>query len=417
MKNAARPKGDQTNLSNTFDKIQLSEASLKSLEKQNSRLVSEFKANKLELEAKKNWDLFYKRNEVNFFKDRHWTTREFQELIDTVGETGEARVAGEVGVAGVAGGTGVAGVPGVAGVTGVAGVAGVPGVPGVPGVSGVPGVTGGVGVTGVTGGAGGVGGKKRVLLEVGCGVGNFVFPLLEECPDLFIYCCDFSPRGVRFVQDNPKYSEDSVKAFECDITTETLLEELGEESVDIISMVFVLSAIHPDKHNQVMRNLFRVLKPGGIVLFRDYALYDMTMIRFGAGSKISDRLYSRQDGTRTFFFTEQDLVNLATLNNFQIRENSVIERRTVNKKEGVDAVRLFLQSKLVKQTARACSPSLAETSGVRNPSHAKTLEACKPSLAEPPGVCKPSLAEPPGTCNPTLSETQLTCDPSLTETR
>jgi len=380
MKNAARPKGDQTNLSNTFDKIQLSEASLKSLEKQNSRLVSEFKANKLELEAKKNWDLFYKRNEVNFFKDRHWTTREFQELIDTVGETGEARVAGEVGVA-------------------VTGVTGVPGVPGVPGVAGV---------------TGGVGGKKRVLLEVGCGVGNFVFPLLEECPDLFIYCCDFSPRGVRFVQDNPKYSEDSVKAFECDITTETLLEELGEESVDIISMVFVLSAIHPDKHNQVMRNLFRVLKPGGIVLFRDYALYDMTMIRFGAGSKISDRLYSRQDGTRTFFFTEQDLVNLATLNNFKIRENSVIERRTVNKKEGVDAVRLFLQSKLVKQTARACSPSLAENSGVRNPSHAKT---CKPSFAEPPGVCKPSLAEPPGTCNPTLSETQLTCDPSLTETR
>ena len=31
------------------------------------------------------------------------------------------------------------------------------------------------------------------------------------------------------------------------------LEELGEESVDIISMVFVLSAIHPDKHNQVLR--------------------------------------------------------------------------------------------------------------------------------------------------------------------
>lgn len=43
-------------------------------------LVSDFKQLKLEKEAQKNWDLFYKRNSTNFFKDRHWTTREFEEL-------------------------------------------------------------------------------------------------------------------------------------------------------------------------------------------------------------------------------------------------------------------------------------------------------------------------------------------------
>ena len=45
-------------------------------------LLSEFKQNKLELEAQKNWDLFYKRNTTKFFKDRNWTTREFHELCD-----------------------------------------------------------------------------------------------------------------------------------------------------------------------------------------------------------------------------------------------------------------------------------------------------------------------------------------------
>ena len=42
--------------------------------------VSAFKQDKLEKEAQKSWDLFYKRNKTNFFKDRHWTTREFEEL-------------------------------------------------------------------------------------------------------------------------------------------------------------------------------------------------------------------------------------------------------------------------------------------------------------------------------------------------
>lgn len=42
--------------------------------------VSDFKQQKLETDAQKNWDLFYKRNTTNFFKDRHWTTREFDEL-------------------------------------------------------------------------------------------------------------------------------------------------------------------------------------------------------------------------------------------------------------------------------------------------------------------------------------------------
>lgn len=46
-----------------------------------SKIVSKFKQNKLEKEAKKNWDLFYKRNATNFFKDRHWTTAEFKELL------------------------------------------------------------------------------------------------------------------------------------------------------------------------------------------------------------------------------------------------------------------------------------------------------------------------------------------------
>lgn len=51
-----------------------------------TEFVSAFKREKLENEAKKNWDLFYKRNSTHFFKDRHWLIREFPELLQAITE-------------------------------------------------------------------------------------------------------------------------------------------------------------------------------------------------------------------------------------------------------------------------------------------------------------------------------------------
>jgi len=50
------------------------------LKRQDTRNVPERRQSQLENEARKHWDLFYKRNSTKFFKDRHWTLREFQEL-------------------------------------------------------------------------------------------------------------------------------------------------------------------------------------------------------------------------------------------------------------------------------------------------------------------------------------------------
>ena len=47
---------------------------------QDTRKIPERRQIQLESDARKHWDLFYKRNSAKFFKDRHWTLREFQEL-------------------------------------------------------------------------------------------------------------------------------------------------------------------------------------------------------------------------------------------------------------------------------------------------------------------------------------------------
>ncbi|XP_044065432.1 tRNA N(3)-methylcytidine methyltransferase METTL6 isoform X2 [Siniperca chuatsi] len=197
-------------------------------------LVSDFKQMKLEKEAQKNWDLFYKRNTTNFFKDRHWTTREFEEL----------KACREFET------------------------------------------------------------QRLVLLEAGCGVGNCIFPLLEDDLNIFVYACDFSPRAVEFVKQNPLYSPERCCAFQCDLTKDDLRENVPEGSVDVVTLIFVLSAIHPDKMKLALQNISKVLKPGGIVLFRDYGLHDHAMLRFKAGSKLGENFYVRQDCTRSYFFSK-----------------------------------------------------------------------------------------------------------------
>ena len=46
---------------------------------QQRRTASTFLTSKAEREAARNWDIFYKKNETRFFKDRHWTDREFEQ--------------------------------------------------------------------------------------------------------------------------------------------------------------------------------------------------------------------------------------------------------------------------------------------------------------------------------------------------
>lgn len=119
-----------------------------------SVVISDFKRAKMEQEAKKNWDLFYKRNTTHFFRDRHWITREFPELLEAISELeyshdGMGRKEGRGG-----------------------------------------------GPLGCGGGCGDGGSGRKVLLEAGCGVGNTVFPLIGEIKDLFVHACDFSPRAI-----------------------------------------------------------------------------------------------------------------------------------------------------------------------------------------------------------------------------
>jgi len=92
--------------------------------------------------------------------------------------------------------------------------------------------------------------KNANILEVGCGVGNSVFPILSQCADVnvHVYCCDFSSNAINILKENSEYNEEHCTAFVCDVTNNEWNSPFALESLDVILLVFVLSAIQPEKY-------------------------------------------------------------------------------------------------------------------------------------------------------------------------
>lgn len=277
-------------------------------------VASDFFRAKYEREARKNWDIFYKNNRDNFFKDRHWLAREWPEVFP-VAVRGLGEDANET--------------------------------PDDDGNGVVEDVRDGPGSTYEVDAS-----KPRVFLELGCGVGNTVFPLLELDSEATVYCCDFSARAVDLVKERasklPERDRDRVKAFVCDGTCESLLDNVPMGSVDVCTMIFALSAMSREKMSFCVRNVATVMRGGkkGVVCVRDYAAGDLAQERLNGkdSQKISDNFYVRGDGTRAYYFSPDDLTELFAAEGMEMRRLHVQSRTITNRAKSVDMNRRWIQA-------------------------------------------------------------------------
>ncbi|KAK0406625.1 hypothetical protein QR680_018697 [Steinernema hermaphroditum] len=236
--------------------------------------VSEFQRAKLEREAQKNWDKFYLRNKDNFFKDRHWSKTDLEELCPDIDFQ-----------------------------------------------------------------------KALKYLEAGCGVGNMLFPLTEYFPNWQFHGFDFSKNAVKLMDDRAAEMNLKVTSAVIDLTAVDDAEATKFPECDLVSLIFVLSAINPQKHASTIAALRRFVTPGGSVIARDYAIYDHAMLRFGRGAKLEDRFYVRQDGTRAYYFTTDEIRELFESNGFKAQKVEYLHRQTVNHQKGLSVQRIFLQGR------------------------------------------------------------------------
>jgi tRNAThr (cytosine32-N3)-methyltransferase len=150
------------------------------------------------------------------------------------------------------------------------------------------------------------------ILEVGAGAGNTAFPILanNQNPKLKVHACDFSKKAVEVMRNHEAYNTDKMQADVWDAAGDDLPPGLEEGSVDVVLMVFIFSALSPSQWKQAVHNIYRVLKPGGEVCFRDYGRGDLAQVRFKKGRYMDENFYIRGDGTRVYFFDRDELAQI-----------------------------------------------------------------------------------------------------------
>ncbi|XP_017100403.2 tRNA N(3)-methylcytidine methyltransferase Mettl2 isoform X1 [Drosophila bipectinata] len=192
--------------------------------------------------------------------------------------------------------------------------------------------------------------QERSIFELGCGVGNTILPLLEHSSEenLKVFGCDFSARAIEILQSQRQFDGKRCQVFVMDATLDQWQVPFEENSQDIIVMIFVLSAIEPKKMQRVLENCYRYLKPGGLLLFRDYGRYDLAQLRFKTGKCLEDNFYVRGDGTMVYFFTEEELRDMLTKAGL-LEEQLIVDRRLqVNRGRGLKMYRVWIQTKFRK---------------------------------------------------------------------
>lgn len=227
-------------------------------------------------------------------------------------------------------------------------------------------------------------GSPSIILECGCGTGSTLLPLIHNfgCKNTLFVGFDISSNALKHFSQHsvasPLVNEEKLILFQYDIAgnyssvneetdkkkrkleeniahhhLNTIFENytaLNNKRSDVILLVFVLSALPSVEAMYLsLKRLWNVLKPGGIILFRDYGIADHNFFRFISRDSgvLKDISFKKGDGTTQVFFEKQFTVKLFELCGF-VPDNteSVIYHcnRLTNRKNGKTMDKIFINA-------------------------------------------------------------------------
>lgn len=171
------------------------------------------------------------------------------------------------------------------------------------------------------------------LLEIGCGTGASFLPLLARYPGLHVTAFDLSARAVALASAHAAAAgaAQRVCAFVGDAAAAGGDSSSGGSGIpaqvaralsawgapgcappvqhDAVLMLYALSALPPEAHARALAGAAACLRPGGLLLLRDYGAGDAAQARFGVAARLdaSGATMVRGDGTLAAFLDVRDL--------------------------------------------------------------------------------------------------------------
>ncbi|KAL9186261.1 hypothetical protein ACHAXT_005499 [Thalassiosira profunda] len=290
--------------------------------------------------ASTNWNVFYNHNKTNFFKDRHYLHKSFPAEFGWLYPDDVAEVDAD--------GASSADICNAGEVT---------------------------------------------IVEIGCGVGNAIMPLLEQHselmqqhqqqsspvhapPQLHIHCLDFAPTAIELLKEDPRFAaaakEGRATAHVYDLssmhpsTISVGNAQTLANSADVAILLFCLSAIgpHPSASlDRAARHVIDMLRPGGTLVIRDYGRLDEAQMKLGKGDKeLGDNFYRKGDGTGCYYFELDDLRDLFVNKEegdgkLELLELDYLQRVYRNRGDGTERRRVWVQGRFRKPHVEAIRDS------------------------------------------------------------
>ena len=114
--------------------------------------------------------------------------------------------------------------------------------------------------------------RASVVLDIGCGAGNYTLKLLERLPNLDCKLVDLSqPMLDRAVQRVSAITSGRVEAIQADVRT----LDVPAASVDVVLAAAVLHHLRSESEwRAVLRLLYTALRPGGSIWIADLVRHD-----------------------------------------------------------------------------------------------------------------------------------------------
>jgi methyltransferase-like protein 6 len=182
------------------------------------------------------------------------------------------------------------------------------------------------------------------VLEVGCGYGCTAYPLLSKF-DFDYIATEYSNEALLILQRHSDFDPTRVTVEFWDVSLPRAPTLQPQTKPHAILCIFALSAVTPNKHIQCLTNMKEQLREkDSVILFRDYAVHDMTMYRHVI--RHGESLYRRNDGTLAYYFDQE---YLKTISNAAGLECVEVEYATVsvrNRKKAKTMNRVFLHAVL-----------------------------------------------------------------------